>query len=282
MQQFADPPLQHQEQANAYFQDHSGFWKQIYASSGVYAEIHKERHAMALNWIDSLTLPANARVLEIGCGAGLLAVDLARRGLRVQAIDAVKVMVEQARQYAEMAGVSAQLSLSIGDACNLAFADASFDLVIALGVIPWLEHPEVAIGEMARVTKAGGQLLLTADNRGRLVHLLDPWQNPMLAPLKRRIKNGLIRLGLRQVTPHVFLSTFHSLRFIDSMLARAHLQKVRGKTLGFGPFTFRNRKIFPEPLATGIHHQLQSLADRNVPIVRSTGAQYLVLVKKPL
>lgn len=282
MQQFADPPLQHQEQANAYFQDHSGFWKQIYASSGVYAEIHKERQATALNWIDSLALPMGAHVLEIGCGAGLLAVELARRGLRVQAIDAVDAMIEQARQYAEQAGVSAQLSLSIGDACNLVFADASFDLVVALGVIPWLEQPERAIEEMARVTRSGGHILLTADNRGRLTHLLDPWQNPALAPLKQSIKNVLIRLGLRQATPPVFLSTFHSLRFIDSMLLRAHLQKVRGKTLGFGPFTFRNRKIFPEPLATEIHLQLQSLADRSMPIVRSTGAQCLVLVKKPL
>lgn len=280
MQQFADPPLQHQEQANAYFQDHTGFWKQIYASSGVYAEIHKERHATALNWIDSLALPANARVLEIGCGAGLLAVDLARRGLRVQAIDAVEAMIEQARQYADQAGVSAQLALSLGDACNLAFADASFDLVVALGVIPWLEQPERALEEMARVTKPGGYLIITTANRAGLTNLLDPLLNPALAPLRSRVKTLLVRLGLRRPAANQSPGMqYHSRQYIDMVLTRAGFVKIEGMTRGF-VFSFLRHRVRPIALAVALHRRFQWLVDRNLPLFRAMGMAYFVLARK--
>jgi len=194
-------------------------------------------------------------------------------------------MIEQAQRHAAEAGLGERLSLAVGDVYNLAFEQESFDLVIAIGVIPWLEQPELAMQEMARVTRPGGHVILTADNRIRLNCLLDPWLNPALAPLKRRVKHTLEWLGLRRRSTderEVTFNNFHDRHFIDEALTRVELIKTRGKTLGFGPFSLSRHKILPEPLAIAVHHRLQRLADRNVPGLSSTGAHYIVLARKVL
>jgi 2-polyprenyl-3-methyl-5-hydroxy-6-metoxy-1,4-benzoquinol methylase len=269
-----------QQQVNAYFQSMSSYWKDIYASGSVQGKVYRERQAAALAWIESLGLMPGARVLEIGCGAGFLSVALAQRGLRVQTIDSTGAMVELARRHAAESGNADLISLEVGDVSALTFEDGFFDLVIALGVIPWLERPEVAIQEMARVTRPGGHVILTADNRAGLIILLDPWYNPAFRPLRLLVKGARTRLRPPLPSSGAPEATFHSHRFIDEALASAGLVKTSGKTLGFGPFTFLYRRALPEALGLALHHQLQRLADRGVPVLRSMGISYLVLARR--
>jgi ubiquinone/menaquinone biosynthesis C-methylase UbiE len=265
---------------NAYFQSHSSYWKDIYVGKAVQAEIYRARQAAVLSWIDELALAPGSRVLEIGCGAGFMAVALAERGLCVYAIDSSEAMIEQARQYAAASGIDDQPSFDIGDVYSMTFEDGSFDLVIAIGVLPWLERPELAMREMARVTKPGGNVILTADNRACLIHLLDPRMNPAFSPLRKAVKTALERLGLLHRAPRIVRETLHDRRFIDDALASADLAKTRDMTLGFGPFSFLRYQFVPEPLGTKLHCWLQRLADRKVPILCSSGTQYLVMGTK--
>src|SRR5215831_11339843 len=102
------PALNAQAHVNEYFQTHAAHWNDIYGAYGdgdVWSHVHRDRHQMALGWVESLALAPGAHVLEVGCGAGLFAVDLALRGLHVVAIDPVEAMVAQARQHAAQAGV---------------------------------------------------------------------------------------------------------------------------------------------------------------------------------
>ncbi len=270
-----------QEEVKAYFQTQSSYWNDIYSRNTVYAEIYRERQARALAWVDDLALAPGSRVLEVGCGAGFLSVALARRGLRVQAIDSAESMVELTRQHATEAGVDKLLSVDVGDVYALAFEDDSFDLVVALGVISWLAKPELAIREMARVSRPGGYVFLTDGNRAALHLLLDPWSNPFLAPLRRGVKAILERLRLLRPSPKPMMGAVRALRFIDKALAGAGLVKTRSITLGFGTFSFLRWKVLPESSGVALHRRLQRLADRNVPILRSTGMSYLVLARKP-
>ncbi len=269
-----------QEQVNAYFQSQSSYWKDIYSSSGVQGEIYRDRQAAVLAWIDSLALAPGSKVLEIGCGAGFMAVALAERGFHVHAIDSTEAMVELAREHAAESGKAALISIDVGDVYALAFEDGFFDLVIAIGVLPWLERVEQAILEMTRVIRPGGYVILTTDNRARLIYLFDPWLNPALKPLRKSVKAALKRLGLSSGFSNEINSTLHDRRFIDDTLRRAELVKTRDTTLGFGPFSFFRRSVLRGSLGTALHHRLQRLADRNVPVFRSTGTQYLVLARK--
>ena len=94
------------------------------------------------------------------------------------------------------------------------------------------------------------------------------------------MKDKLERIGLLHRRPKPMMAALHARRFIDETLAGAKLVKTRSMTLGFGPFTFLRRKVLPESLGIALHHRLQCLAGRNVPIFRSTGMSYLILARK--
>lgn len=267
---------QEQENVNAYFQSRSLEWRNIYERSGVDAEIIRDRHAAVLAWIDSLKLSPGSSVLEVGCGVGFMAVALAQRGFRVQALDSSGAMIEQAHRHAEESLTNDLLTLKVGDVYSLAFDDESFDLVIAIGVIPWLDRLDPAIREMDRVTKPGGYIILTTANRTGLMSILDPWRNPALEPLKRSLKDILHRFGHRNFSPSM---SFHTNHFIDKSLSRQKYVKIWGMTRGFG-YSFHNRSILHEPFGTKLHHLLQQLADWNVPVFRSIGMAYFVLARK--
>jgi ubiquinone/menaquinone biosynthesis C-methylase UbiE len=275
-----------QMDVDAYFQSKSSYWNDIYDGEGVQAEIYRARQLTVLEWVDSLSCEPNSRMLEIGCGAGRLAVELARRGFQVHAIDSVPSMVELARQHAADSQVADALSVDVGDAYSLPFANECFDLVIAVGVIPWLTHEQPAVHEMARVARRGGFIILTADNRWRLTHLFDPgfWLMPALVPIKWHVKQALemARIYHRSVDDLVAsCHRYHRPGLVDRMLASSKLKRVKGVTLGFGPFTVFGRTVLPEPFGTLLYHRLQHLVWLGTPVIRSTGAQYLVLAKRP-
>jgi ubiquinone/menaquinone biosynthesis C-methylase UbiE len=271
----------YQEKVNAYFQSLSSQWNDVYTERTVFAETIQARHAAVLDWIDGLALPPGAQVLEIGCGAGLMAITLAERGLRVQAIDTSMAMVQQARQNGEARGVTDLLTVDVGDTYALAFEDGSFDLVLAVGVLPWIAKAELAIQEMARVTKPNGHIILTTSNWIGLPCLLDPQLNPVFMQLRQRMRAILGQAGLRVGLPEQLPKmVYHRRRFIDEALKDAGLLKVRGRTLGFGPLSLLCHPVLSERLGLALHHRLQRLADQNVPVVRSLGRTYLVLASK--
>jgi 2-polyprenyl-3-methyl-5-hydroxy-6-metoxy-1,4-benzoquinol methylase len=266
-----------QRRIDAHFTADSQFWKSLYQQTTLYGTIHQERHALALGWITELALPQASPILEIGCGGGLLAAELARRGHRVTAIDSTEAMVELARAHAVEKGVQEALTVSVGDAHALPFATASYDLVIALGVVPFLHSPAVALAEMARVVKPDGFVLLNSDNRFRLNHVLDPWFTPVLAPLKQVAKWIARQLGYADRRA---LSHYYSYTALKRLLAKAGLTVTRSKVLGFGPFSLFGRHLLPEAVAVRVHRRLQALADRGTPVLRSMGAQHIVLASR--
>ena len=265
-----------QRLVDEHFQARASYWKTLYEEESLWGVIHQERRALAMAWIADLALAPGARVLEVGCGAGLLGVDLARQGFAVECIDSNPAMVDLARAQAEEAGLADRLRPKVGDAHVLGFEPGAFDLVVALGVVPFLHSPDVALREMARVMAPDGRLLVTSDNRHRLNHLLDPRYTPLFTPLKAALGNVLGRFGRdpRQgrMPAHLF-----SRRDVERLLHGAGLSVVRSKTLGFGPFTVLGRPALRERAALWVHHRLQALADRDTRVLRATGGQHVIL-----
>lgn len=107
------------------------------------------------------------RVLDVGCAAGRHAAWLAQAGLDVHALDASQAMVRHTRTRLEpiVGRHDAARRVLRGDMVDLGdHADASFDAVIAIGLLPGARsesHWHRAVAEMARVLAPDGQLLLT-------------------------------------------------------------------------------------------------------------------------
>lgn len=266
------------ERVRALFESDAAVWRDIYAQPGAQAEVYRERLRGARAWIDELALAPGSRALDLGCGAGFLSVAMARQGLSVDAVDSSQAMVDLTWQAVDAAGRPG-IAVARGDASALHFPAAHFDLVVAIAVLPWVPRAEPVIDEIARVLKPGGYAIVTVDNRARLTALIDPKYNPALAPLREWLKGLLDRLGLRPLSRYP-ASTFHRRRVIDRTLDRAGLIKIRSRTIGFGPFSVLGHVIVPEPLGTSLHHRLQRLGDRGVPLLRATGGHYLVMARK--
>jgi ubiquinone/menaquinone biosynthesis C-methylase UbiE len=270
---------EHQKVVDGHFQSHAAQWRDVYEEESVEGEIYRKRLAIVLEWIDQLALPLGEQFLEIGCGGGLSSVALAQRGYVVQAMDSVPAMLNSTRESVARAGVSSSVVTSLGDAHSLAFLDNFFGLVLAIGVMPYLHSPKKALEEMARVLKPGGFLLVTAGNRWRLDHALDPWLCPALQPAKmivRRILRRAHRPPAESTLPSMQLD---SLGEIDRWLSSVGLTKVKITTVGFQPL-FRYRRFLRELTSIRLNRWLQWLADHNVPGIRSSGMDYIVLARK--
>lgn len=273
-----------QQVVNSHFERTSAYWREVYEGQDVIPLICQRRRDIALRWIDELELPVGGRLLEVGCGAGLTAAELARRGFDVDATDTVPDMIELARRHAEQANVSERLRTSISDVHALDFDDKTFDAVVALGVLPWLHSPQVAIHELARVLKPGAHLVVSANNIARLSFLIDPRHNRALSPARKAVKRLLGRLGVRRWLPSTINATpnvaAQSRGEVGTLLSAANLEMVTELTVGFGPFTLFDHRFLPVRLGRRVHEWLQMCADAGVPWIRWRGGQYLVLARK--
>jgi SAM-dependent methyltransferase len=99
---------------------------------------------------------AGMTVLDVGCGTGVAAITAARQGAHVTGIDLTPKLVERAQENSRIAGL--EVDWHEGDAEELPFEDAQFDIVISQFAHMFAPRPEVAIREMIRVLKPGGTL----------------------------------------------------------------------------------------------------------------------------
>jgi ubiquinone/menaquinone biosynthesis C-methylase UbiE len=271
---------QHQKAVDEFFQGRSSYWRDVYQADTLSAFIYRERRSAVLEMVDKLELPKRSRILEAGCGAGLTTVELAKRGYRVNAVDTVEDMLGLTRQATREAGIDDLVETSLADIYQLGFPSQHFELIVAVGVLPWLDEPGKAMLELYRVTKPGGYVIVTAANSWCLNHMLDPLCFPGLRAMRWKFAETLEKFSIW--SPSRPRLRRHSIAEIDGLLYQAGLYKLAGKTLGFGPFTLFRQKLLPDSAGVKVHQKLQALADSQLPGFRYFGVGYVVIAGKPL
>lgn len=108
------------------------------------------------------------RLLDVGCGAGRIALGLWRLGYRhLTGVDFCPAMIAEARRLA--AAHAAEIAFEVGDALALRFGDATFDGVVfgfnGLMQIPGRDRRRRALAELRRVVRPGGRLVFTTHDR---------------------------------------------------------------------------------------------------------------------
>jgi len=106
---------------------------------------------------------AGRRVLDVGCGDGVLALELRRRGAEVTAIDLSQAMIAAARQRALKQ--RADVGLAVAEVARLPFAPQSFDLVTAITILCFVADAAPVFDELARVLRPGGRLVIGELNK---------------------------------------------------------------------------------------------------------------------
>jgi SAM-dependent methyltransferase len=126
--------------------------------SGDYGTFARYLEPGAVEFFRRLNVAPGTRVLDIGCGAGQLALMAARAGANVTGVDIAANLIEQARERARSEGLS--VHFDEGDAEALPYPDASFDLVASLIGAMFAPRPELVASEMLRVCRSGGRIAM--------------------------------------------------------------------------------------------------------------------------
>jgi SAM-dependent methyltransferase len=134
-------------------------------SAGFFADL-EQYHFEKLHHLPRLVPFDNfggRRVLEVGCGAGTDLVRFARGGAIVTGVDLAPSSIALARKNFALEGRRAELLVADGEA--LPFADRSFDLVYAHGVVQYTTDDRALVRECRRVLKPGGVAVFQVYNR---------------------------------------------------------------------------------------------------------------------
>lgn len=265
-----------QDEVDRYFDDASEYWHSVYGQPGVQGTVYRRRLATAASWIEELDLETGAHALEAGCGAGWMTVALARTGLRVVATDSSEEMVSLCRRRVAQDCPEAEVTVQRADAHELPFESEQFELAVGIGLLPWLHDPQEAIAELVRVLRPGGWLILTADNRRRLNRVVEPRENPLLAPLKQARRRLRESAGWVPPTAQSFR---HAPDEIDAMLRRAGVTPRRRTAVGFGPFTFLGHPALSDSLGSALDRRLERFAGESGRL-RLRGWHYIVAGSK--
>jgi len=126
--------------------------------SGDYGVFAKYLEPGAFEFFDRLNIPPGTRLLDVACGAGQLTIPAARRGIRVTGLDLAANLVQQAAARAAAEGLAVQVDQ--GDAEDLPYPAASFDVVMSLIGSMFAPRPELVAAEMIRVCAPGGRLIM--------------------------------------------------------------------------------------------------------------------------
>ena len=112
-------------------------------------------------YLDLLQIAPGEKVLDVGCGTGVVTRAVARRVAptgRVVGIDPSPTMLAVAREIAEREGVAEQIEFRVGDARALSVDDAAFDIVLAITALSHTTDAERAIPELLRAVRPGGRV----------------------------------------------------------------------------------------------------------------------------
>ncbi len=127
-------------------------------TAGDFGVVAKTVSAGAEAFANRLALEPGLRVLDVACGTGNLALPLARMGCQVTGLDLAPNLLMQARERA--AAEHLEVSFDEGDAEQLPYADAQFDVAVTMFGAMFAPRPEVVALELARVLKPGGLLAM--------------------------------------------------------------------------------------------------------------------------
>lgn len=166
-----------------------------------------------------------SEVLEVAPGPGYLAIELARRGYRVTALDISHAFVKMAQDRAANAGVT--VDVRQGNAAQLPFADASFDFIVCAAAFKNFSDPVGALSEMYRVLRPGGQ-----------ASILDLRKEASREDIDAEVRNMRLSAVNTQLTRWTFrfvlLKRAYTRRQIEQMAAQSRFGRSEITSNGIG------------------------------------------------
>src|SRR5215475_6317321 len=126
--------------------------------AGDYDRFSRYMEDGARQYYERLDIAPGARLLDVACGSGQLALMASRDGFDSTGVDIAENLIERARERAAAERLSARFE--VGDAEALPFPDATFDVVVSLIGAMFAPRPELVARELLRVCVPGGTIAM--------------------------------------------------------------------------------------------------------------------------
>lgn len=246
----------HKRSVANFFSRNANYWKSVYESSPGNTDLFTnvsmlKRKSIVVDMVDRYANNQCLSILDVGCGPGVILEAMFALGHNVRGIDLSEDMVREANARLGCSGPAHALCIK-GDIEALPFADESMDVVLCLGVLPYLCEEHNGVSEMSRVLRKGGLAIVVMPNLIKLGNLLDPyyylcrsWQYLWYHLL------GIMSSGSQSADSTVFGSnrTFgirrYTLSQIDRLFKDSRLQKTETEGVEYGPLTFWKIVLLP-------------------------------------
>ncbi len=204
------------------------------------------------------------RILDIGCGRAIDAIEMAKRGGRCLGLEPSRQMIDHAKEH--IAKSNAEVTLIRGAGEYLPFKNCSFDKVICKGALDHFPHPDKAVEEIARVLKPQGKVIIAIANFESLSFRLG---RRLFKVVERLYQGKGSEYKVWQVpVDHASKFDYASLR----QLVEPHLKVERaiGISLFFGfPWWGQLLDKLPKGISLAMLNSLDKLA-RHLPLLSDT------------
>ncbi len=221
------------------------FEQQVGIFAGDHSPFARRPHS-PLAWLEPLE--PDMIVLDVACGAAHVAEQAAPHVRQVVGLDLTPSLLELGAERLREAGITNVL-LQEGNAAELPFLDASFDLVVCRGALHHFPRPERPVAEMARVCRpegrvvAGDMVVTSAEARGRFDELhrsLDPSHARTLleAELAELLRSNVGPIAYGETSVPFAIPVDHILTDAadrDAVMSALRAELAGGDATGFDP-----------------------------------------------
>ena len=182
--------------------------RSFHRGAACYDDLTPVQQHLTLEMVERLRLMVQPgdHLLDIGCGTGRL-LQLIRTAVPTVAcygLDLAPNMIEQARKQ-----LGGDVTLMVGDAEQLPYADASMDVVVSTSTLQWLDQLSPCFSEVARVLKPGGRFLFSLFAQGTLQDVKQTWRSACSA------------MGVERTQDHDGTHRFHTPETVQRSLQGA-------------------------------------------------------------
>ncbi|HEY3423779.1 MAG TPA: class I SAM-dependent methyltransferase [Negativicutes bacterium] len=283
----------HRSAVTNYFSTNARFWEVIYDPNQaeidrIFTDSITGRKRDVLECVDKHAGTKQLRILDIGCGPGIFMEELLRRGHYVVGMDMTEKMVREAydntqKKYSERA------ACVLGDIEYIPFKNNSFDLILCIGVLSYLQEEDKSAKEIARVIKKNGIFVTSNPNKLRMNILLDPYYYLIYG--FDALKNRLFTHKASEKTSEKKVATVDSMmtfmkRFsywqILNLFKKHNFIEIDTAGNGFGPLTIWKKEPIPVPISLGFSRCIEKLSKNPLFSVLRIFSNHMIVCMRKL
>jgi ubiquinone/menaquinone biosynthesis C-methylase UbiE len=254
----------------SYFNRTTSRWHKLYSGDSFNHMHMNERKDLVLSMVDEFSDKKKLRILDLGCGSGLLTRELVKKGHIVVGADIAEDLLSLLNKTFDSEPYGNFMGSVISDAERICIADNLFDIVLCIGVLQYQTNDKAILKEIHRVLKKDGVCLLTFPNLLRINYLFDPLY--YLKYLGRGVRSVVYnafssnsKVFKKRITGKLKSSRPYNKKYflkdIRNLFSDNNFEITKCAPFGYGPFTLFNKNILNDArsikLSLKIKHWVQ-------------------------